>query len=265
MVGFAQISDRCIARSGGAGRRHFVTSATITMLLLMLVPSQAHAQKPLAGLITRPVRSFDRQRAAPIRRPACHPSSTTFHRRRKPQADDARSQSGNCLTGCDVPNPLVVGRVHVQRERAAAKSRRPAPTSVRCLPSAPSRSDANSSTVGFSFQSTSFSSFEGVDLDSGELSFIREHNDCCPAGGNAGVATSDPRSNELHVLNSNAICLRSNLRSINRHEHDRLLRELRPVESIRHRPRHTNRARRDRCILSTRRFSEWRFSRSTIR
>ena len=45
MVGFAHISDHCIARSGGVGRRHFVTVATLTMLLLMLVPSQAHAQK----------------------------------------------------------------------------------------------------------------------------------------------------------------------------------------------------------------------------
>lgn len=42
--------------------------------------------------------------------------------------------------------------------------------------------------AGFSFQATNYSSFEGVDLDSGGLSFIREHNDCCPAG--AGNPTS---------------------------------------------------------------------------
>ena len=37
--------------------------------------------------------------------------------------------------------------------------------------------------VGFAFRSTSFDSFEGVKLDSGGLSFIRQHNDCCPATG----------------------------------------------------------------------------------
>lgn len=38
--------------------------------------------------------------------------------------------------------------------------------------------------AGFSFQATNYSSFEGINLDSGGLSFIREHNDCCPAGAN---------------------------------------------------------------------------------
>lgn len=38
--------------------------------------------------------------------------------------------------------------------------------------------------LGMSFQATSYGSFEGIDLDSGELSFIREHNDCCPATAN---------------------------------------------------------------------------------
>jgi hypothetical protein len=34
---------------------------------------------------------------------------------------------------------------------------------------------------GFSFHATSYESFEGIDLESGALSFIRVHNDCCPA------------------------------------------------------------------------------------
>ena len=38
--------------------------------------------------------------------------------------------------------------------------------------------------IGFAFQSTSYDSFEGVGLDSGQLSFIRQHNDCCPATSN---------------------------------------------------------------------------------
>jgi hypothetical protein len=35
---------------------------------------------------------------------------------------------------------------------------------------------------GFTFQSTSFDSFEGIDLESGDLRVIRVHNDCCPPG-----------------------------------------------------------------------------------
>jgi hypothetical protein len=42
--------------------------------------------------------------------------------------------------------------------------------------------------LGFTFQTTSFSSFEGVDLDSGALDIIREHNDCCPGG--VGIPTN---------------------------------------------------------------------------
>jgi hypothetical protein len=34
--------------------------------------------------------------------------------------------------------------------------------------------------IGFSFQSTSYDSFEGVDLEGGGLAFTREHSDCCP-------------------------------------------------------------------------------------
>ena len=47
--------------------------------------------------------------------------------------------------------------------------------------------------IGFAFQSTSYDSFEGVALDSGALSFIRQHNDCCPADGRQ----PDP-ADELH-------------------------------------------------------------------
>jgi len=34
---------------------------------------------------------------------------------------------------------------------------------------------------GFSVQATSFSAFEGLDLEDGELQFISQHNNCCPA------------------------------------------------------------------------------------
>jgi hypothetical protein len=43
--------------------------------------------------------------------------------------------------------------------------------------------------LGFNFQSSSFDSFEGKDLDSDELKFYLLHNDCCAPPGN-GILTS---------------------------------------------------------------------------
>jgi len=44
---------------------------------------------------------------------------------------------------------------------------------------------------GYSFQATSYDSFEDVDLESGQLRFIRQHNDCCPAGANNPTQFTD--------------------------------------------------------------------------
>jgi hypothetical protein len=40
----------------------------------------------------------------------------------------------------------------------------------------------NKFNFGFSVQATSYDAFEGLDLESGELQFISQHNNCCPAG-----------------------------------------------------------------------------------
>ena len=57
--------------------------------------------------------------------------------------------------------------------------------------------------LGFTFQSTSYSSFEGVDLDTGELDFIRQHNDCCPGGvGNPANLTNLVPDFERDLLRS---------------------------------------------------------------
>jgi hypothetical protein len=58
--------------------------------------------------------------------------------------------------------------------------------------------------IGFAFQSTSYDSFEGVALDSGQLSFIRQHNDCCPgAVGNPTQPTNFTPEFERDLLQSN--------------------------------------------------------------
>ena len=49
----------------------------------------------------------------------------------------------------------------------------------------------NKFNFGYTFQGTSFDSFEGVSLDSGDLRFVSEHNNCCPAGAGAPLQTTD--------------------------------------------------------------------------
>ena len=44
---------------------------------------------------------------------------------------------------------------------------------------------------GFEIQGTSYDSFEGVKLESNELRFISQHNNCCPAGANSPANTTD--------------------------------------------------------------------------
>jgi len=56
---------------------------------------------------------------------------------------------------------------------------------------------------GFSFQATSYDSFEGIDLESGGLSFIREHNDCCPNNHNPTEVADFTPAFEKDLLKSN--------------------------------------------------------------
>jgi hypothetical protein len=44
---------------------------------------------------------------------------------------------------------------------------------------------------GYTFQRTTYDSYEGVGLDSGDLRFFVEHNNCCPAGANSPLNTTD--------------------------------------------------------------------------
>jgi hypothetical protein len=50
----------------------------------------------------------------------------------------------------------------------------------------------NKFNFGYTFQRSEFSTFEGQELDSGNLRFISQHNDCCPAAGpNSPQQTTD--------------------------------------------------------------------------
>jgi hypothetical protein len=59
------------------------------------------------------------------------------------------------------------------------------PTSTTFGPSFAERAvtiGRNQINVGYTFQATKYDAFEGVGLDSGGLTFVSRHNDCCPAG-----------------------------------------------------------------------------------
>ena len=43
--------------------------------------------------------------------------------------------------------------------------------------------------VGYTFQHSTYTSFEGAELDSGALGFVSQHNNCCPAPGAPGAVT----------------------------------------------------------------------------
>ena len=49
----------------------------------------------------------------------------------------------------------------------------------------------NKFNFGYTFQRTTYDSYEGVGLDSGDLRFFVQHNNCCPAGNNSLLSTTD--------------------------------------------------------------------------
>ena len=193
MVGFVQVSGRWIAHPGGAGRRHVVMLATLTMLLLILVPSQAHAQKPLAGLITD---LFDR---STINAPSTATGVPIQHQGHFIVGENLKltTREVNLAIASQVatfPIPSSSGGFTFSVNDRGEVT----PTSSNFGPLFAERHhDRSNSSMSVLLPVTGCSSFEGVDLESGELSFIREHNDCCPGGANnpPNVTNFTPDSN----------------------------------------------------------------------
>jgi hypothetical protein len=145
-----------------------------------LAPANVHAQE-LAGLIKR---LFDN---STYNRPTVLPSGVTVqHQPHFIVGDNVRlvtRQLNVALAAQLASFPLASssgGFTFSVNERGEV-----APTSTNFGPSFAERGvtiGRNQFNLGFTYQTTSYSSFEGVDLDTGELNFIREHNDCCPGG-----------------------------------------------------------------------------------
>ena len=202
MVGFFQILRDRVRNPRGMGLDRVMTTAALTALLLMLVPSQVHAQQPLAGLITD---LFDR---STINAPSSATGVPIQHQGHFIVGENLKltTREVNLAIASQVatfPIPSSSGGFTFSVNDRGEVT----PTSTNFGPLFAERAvtiGRKQFNVGFSFQSTGFSSFEGVDLESGDLSFIREHNDCCPAGANnPPTATNFTPEFERDLLRSN--------------------------------------------------------------
>lgn len=190
--------------SDGAGRRWVLKTATFVLVLLMLVPGEARAQE-LAGLIKH---LFDIATInAPSPNPA-NPALTIAHQPHFIVGENLKltTREVNLALASQLSSfPLASssgGFTFSVNERGEV-----APTSTNFGPSFAERGvtiGRKQFNFGFTFQATSYDSFEGINLDSNQLSFIREHNDCCPATPNnpAAVTNFNPEF-ERDLLRSN--------------------------------------------------------------
>jgi hypothetical protein len=154
---------------------------SLTALCSVAVPAAAAAQGPLAGLVSRVIQESTINRT--------QPGSTVVHEAHflvgESLALSARQMNvelgtqllsfplGSSSGGFSFVTNSMTGEVTVGSETFGPAFAERAITLGK-----------GQTNVGFAFRSTSFDSFEGVKLDSGGLSFIRQHNNCCPATSN---------------------------------------------------------------------------------
>lgn len=153
-----------------------VRMSLLVIGLLIILPGRASAQDPLAGLIARVIQS------------------ATFN---QPVADGIRHEPhflvGESLESTARQMNVSLGAQLLSFPLASSSggfsfTTNPStgeitPTSQTFGPTFAERAvtiGRGQFNLGFSFQATSYDAFEGVDLNSGGLSFYREHNDCCP-------------------------------------------------------------------------------------
>jgi hypothetical protein len=190
--------------SVGAGRSRVLKTATFVPVLLMLVPGDARAQE-LAGLIKH---LFD---LATINAPSPNPANPALTIAHQPHfivgenlkltTREVNVALASQLASFPLPSSSG-GFTFSVNDRGEVT-----PTSTNFGPSFAERGvtiGRKQLNFGVTFQATSYDSFEGINLDSNQLSFIREHNDCCPAGqNNPSAATNFNPEFERDLLRSN--------------------------------------------------------------
>jgi len=169
-------------------------------LFCLVAPVAASAQAPLAGLVSRVIQESTINRT--------QPGTTVVHEPHflvgESLARSARQMNvelgaqllsfplGSSSGGFSFTTNSMTGEVSVGSETFGPAFAERAITLGK-----------GQTNVGLAFRSTSFDSFEGVALDSGELSFIRVHNNCCPAPGQPTQPTNFEPAFERDLLESN--------------------------------------------------------------
>lgn len=173
---------------------------SLTALCTAAVPGAAAAQGPLAGLVSRVIQESTINRT--------QPGTTVIHEPHflvgESLARSARQLNvelgaqllsfplGSSSGGFSFTTNSMTGEVSMASETFGPAFAERAITLGK-----------GQTNIGFAFRSTSFDSFEGVSLDSGELSFIRVHNNCCPAPGQPTQPTNFDPAFERDLLQSN--------------------------------------------------------------
>ena len=150
-------------------------------LFCVAVPAVAAAQAPLAGLVSRVIAESTINRSQP-NQPVVHEPhflvGESLARSARQMNVELGAQLlsfplGSSSGGFSFTTNSMTGEVSMSSETFGPAFAERAITLGK-----------GQTNIGFAFQSTSYDSFEGVALDSGGLSFIRQHNDCCPATAN---------------------------------------------------------------------------------
>lgn len=170
-------------------------------VLSLVAASPAAAQAPLAGLVGRVIQASTLNRTSPGQPGGIHEphflvgESLALSARQMNVELGAQLLSfplGSSSGGFSFTTSSVTGEVSPSSETFGPAFAERAITIGR-----------GQTNIGFAFRSTSYDSFEGVPLDTGELSFIRQHNDCCLAPGNPTLPTNFTPEFERDLLQSN--------------------------------------------------------------
>ncbi len=181
-----------------AGRSRRMLS--LTALCCVALPAAAAAQAPLAGLVSRVIQESTINRTQPgttvIHEPHFLVGESLSRSARQLNVElGAQLLSfplGSSSGGFSFTTNSMTGEVSMGSETFGPAFAERAITLGR-----------GQTNIGLAFRSTSFDSFEGVSLDSGELSFIRVHNNCCPAPGQPAQPTNFDPAFERDLLQSN--------------------------------------------------------------
>jgi hypothetical protein len=169
-------------------------------ILCLALPAAAAAQAPLAGLVSRVIQESTINRTQPgttvIHEPHFLVGESLSRSARQLNVElGAQLLSfplGSSSGGFSFTTNSMTGEVSLASETFGPAFAERAITLGK-----------GQTNFGFAFRSTSFESFEGVSLDSGELSFIRVHNNCCPAPGVPANETDFNPAFERDLLQSN--------------------------------------------------------------